>query len=319
VKVWLAALTPLLKWHPNNFKFIKSVTDFILITSYHSHTETMLKYLQDALSGLSSSIHPFLPYCKSHSISKMRTIHTLLHYIECTREMGSADNSDTKISGATYKNLIKGGYHSTNKVYYIPQIIRWETRLFHIKLRVSILLCIFYSDPLLPNTDKCRTFLVGNTLVSNKLSPSLIPGINGEMSNRNMIATMIFAECISISELIDTLTTDFWTFQADMSASPDLQTSGYHASCIFRQKISWKDSITVTIQQHNNPDTDVQQKARCVEKWRVQGNQLDNFRSKEIEYHESIVGYVYNNIALPNCYTLFVFAKESIQGKPTLW
>jgi hypothetical protein len=33
VKVWLAALAPLLRGHPDHFKFIKSVTDFILITS----------------------------------------------------------------------------------------------------------------------------------------------------------------------------------------------------------------------------------------------------------------------------------------------
>jgi len=148
VKVWLAALAPLLKGHPDHFKFIKSVTDFILITSYHSHTETRLKYLQDALSGICSNIHLFLPYRKSHSMSKIPKIHSLLHYIECIREMGSADNSDTEISEAAHKNLIKDGYRSSNKVYCIPQMLRWETRLFHIKLRVSILLHIFKLDPL---------------------------------------------------------------------------------------------------------------------------------------------------------------------------
>jgi len=78
VKVWLAVLAPLRIWNPDNFKFIKSVTDFILIASYHSHTETTLKYLQDALSGISSNIHLFLPYCKSHSMSKIPKIHSLL-------------------------------------------------------------------------------------------------------------------------------------------------------------------------------------------------------------------------------------------------
>jgi len=45
VKVLLAALAPLLTGHPDYFKFIKSLTDFILIAFYHSHTETMLKFL----------------------------------------------------------------------------------------------------------------------------------------------------------------------------------------------------------------------------------------------------------------------------------
>jgi hypothetical protein len=38
---------------------------------------------------------------------------------------------------------------------------------------------------------------------------------------------------------------------------------------------------------------------------------------KEIEHHETTVGYVNKDIALPNCHTLFVLAIESIQGKPT--
>ncbi|KAF8249093.1 hypothetical protein K440DRAFT_544549 [Wilcoxina mikolae CBS 423.85] len=41
-KVWLAALAPLLKGHPNHLKCFKSVTDFILIARYHSHTRTTL-------------------------------------------------------------------------------------------------------------------------------------------------------------------------------------------------------------------------------------------------------------------------------------
>jgi len=156
VKVWLPALAPLLKVYPDHFKLIKSVADFILIASYHSHTETILKYTQDVLRGISSNIHLFLPYRKSHSMSKIPNIHSLLHYIECIREMGSANNSDTKISEATHKNLIKDGYHSFNKVTYIPQMLRWEMRLFHIKSRVSILLHIIKSDPLSSKADICR-------------------------------------------------------------------------------------------------------------------------------------------------------------------
>ena len=123
VKVWLAALAHLLKGHPDNFKFSKSVTDFILIASYHSHTKTTLKYLQDAVSGISTNINLFLPYRESHSMSKIPKFCSLLHYIECMREVGSADNSDTERSEAAHKNLMKDDYHSSNKVNYIPQIL----------------------------------------------------------------------------------------------------------------------------------------------------------------------------------------------------
>jgi hypothetical protein len=38
VMVWLPAPAPLLKGHPDHFKFIKYVTNFILIARYHFHT-----------------------------------------------------------------------------------------------------------------------------------------------------------------------------------------------------------------------------------------------------------------------------------------
>jgi len=230
VNVWLAPLAPLLKGHPDHFNFIKSVTDFISIASYHSHTKTILKYLQDALSGISSNIYLFQPYHKSHGMSKILKIYSLLHYIECIKEMGSADNSDNEISEGVHKNLIKDGYHSSNQVRNILQMLRWETRLFHIKLRVGILLHIVKSDPLSPKADICRKLLVWESLASDKLSPSSIPRINGVMRKHNTIATVTFPEGIGISEFIDALTSCFLTFHADTSTRLDLRTSG---SCAF--------------------------------------------------------------------------------------
>ncbi|KAF8252244.1 hypothetical protein K440DRAFT_510335, partial [Wilcoxina mikolae CBS 423.85] len=128
LKVWLAVLAPVLKGHPNHLKFLKSVTDFILIAGYHSHTKTTLRYLQDALHGISRNIHLFLPYHYNQSISKIFKIHSLFHYMECIKEMGSADNSDTEVSEPTHKILIKDGYRASNKVDYIPQMLQWEIR-----------------------------------------------------------------------------------------------------------------------------------------------------------------------------------------------
>jgi len=122
VKVWLPVLDPLPKGHPDHFKFTKSVTDFILIASYHSHSETALKHLQDALCGISSNVYLFLPYRRSHSTSKILKNNTLLHYMECIREMGSAETSDTEMSEAAQKNLIEDVYHSFNKVNHVPQM-----------------------------------------------------------------------------------------------------------------------------------------------------------------------------------------------------
>jgi len=98
-----SSVAHLLKGHPKHYKFIKSVTNFILIASYHSHTRTTLKYLPDGVSGIGSNIHLFILYRKSHSMNKIPKIHSLVHYIECIRDMGSADNSDTEISEAPHK------------------------------------------------------------------------------------------------------------------------------------------------------------------------------------------------------------------------
>ena len=139
VKVWFPVCALLLKGHPDHFKFIKSVTHLILIASYHSHTETTLKYLQNAVSAISTNIHLFLPYHKSHSMSKIPRIHSLLRYIECSREMGFADNSGPAVSEATHTNLIKDGDQFSYKVDYIPQMLRWEMHLIHLKLSVFYL------------------------------------------------------------------------------------------------------------------------------------------------------------------------------------
>jgi len=118
VKVWLGALAPLLKKYPSHFEIFKSVTNVILILSYHSHTETVLKYLQNKLSGIGSNMDLFQQYRESHSIITVPNIHSLLHYIKCIRVIDSADNSDNKVSKATHKGLIQDGYHSFNIFNY---------------------------------------------------------------------------------------------------------------------------------------------------------------------------------------------------------
>jgi len=198
VKIWLAALAPLLEGHPHNFQFIKSVTYFILIASYHSHADTMVKYLQTALSGISSNIHLFLPYCKSRSMSEMPIINSVPHYIECIRDLGCAKHSETEMYESTDKNLFEDGYHSFNKVSYIPQMWQLERCLFHIKSRVHIQLHIVKTDLISPKADMCRKLLVGDSLASNTLAPSLMPRIKCVMCTHNTPASVIFPSGISI-------------------------------------------------------------------------------------------------------------------------
>ena len=124
-----------------------------------------------------------------------------------------------------HTNVIKDGYRSSNKVIYILQMLRWETRLFDVKSRVSNLLHITKADPLSLKADICREHLVGYSLATDKLSHGLIPRMNRVKSKCNTIATLTFPEGISISQCIDALTSYFSTFQVDRSARQDKPTS----------------------------------------------------------------------------------------------
>jgi len=146
----------------------------------------------------------------------------------------------------------------------------------HIMSRVSIPLHIVISDCLLLKADICRKHIVGDSLASDKLSPSVIPCIKLVMSKRYLIATLLFLEGISISQLIDALTWYFSTFQVETCTNLHLWTSGAGALCILRHKIFQANVITVTVWQHNNPDSGVVQKATCVEKLHRLGIQFYN-------------------------------------------
>jgi len=145
-----------------------------------------------------------------------------------------------------------------------------------IKSRVRMLLHSVKSDPSSPKADICRKFPVGDSLPCDKLSPRLIPRINGYMSKCSLIATMTFPEGISISEFIDALSTDSSTLEVDTSTSLDIYTSWSRGPWILRPNMHWANGVPGTIHQRNNPDVVVVQKARWVEKRRGQGNRFDN-------------------------------------------
>jgi len=103
-----------------------------MICSYGIHTKATPKYEQSVLSGVCCYILLSLLYLVSHSIINTPAIQSHLYYIECIREMGSADLSNTKIPEVAYKQSIQDCYDSTNQVIYIQQMLRWVTHITHI-------------------------------------------------------------------------------------------------------------------------------------------------------------------------------------------
>lgn len=123
VKVSLALVAMLLKEHTESFKFMKPVINCILIGCYHFHSKTVLQHLQDVLSGINSNIHHILTYFISHIMNKIPKIPSLDHNTKNIRDVGSADNSDSKISGTTHKDLIKDGYHSSSNFHNFQHML----------------------------------------------------------------------------------------------------------------------------------------------------------------------------------------------------
>lgn len=137
--------------------------------------------------------------------------------------------------------------------------------LFHIKSRVSILLHILSSHLLWPKADMYRMLHVGNSLGSDKLTPSLIPQIDTVITIPNMIVTLSCSEGINILELINVVTFHISIFNVCMSTSIHQGKSRAHELCILRQNQYLANCGNVTIQQHNHPNAVVVQR---LDVWR---------------------------------------------------
>ena len=79
----------------------------------------------------------------------------------------------------------------------------------------KIQLHIVKSDTLLSKADIFKKLLVGDSVLSNKSSPSLIPHINRLICKSKTIAIQTVPGGVNISELIDARTSYFSNFQVD--------------------------------------------------------------------------------------------------------
>jgi len=181
---------------------MKSPTDFILISTFLSHIDIILKYLYNTLSDTVNNIHLFIPHCKSHSISKICRTLFLLLYKTWIRTQGLAIINHADIRNTTHNKLNKDSDYSSYKVCYIPQILLQNIQLIHIKPQVSMLLDSIWHDPLSLKDDTFQEHLRKNSLAYNNLSSCVIPDINRVMSKWNTIVTLTFPVSISILSII---------------------------------------------------------------------------------------------------------------------
>ena len=105
----------------------RSLLDFIYITQYPTHDDITLSYLEDALKVYhkNKKILKTLGICTHMNIPKF---HSLLHYIESIRSLGTTDNYNTEMFECLHIDCAKKAWRASNHHNEQPQMDRWLER-----------------------------------------------------------------------------------------------------------------------------------------------------------------------------------------------
>jgi hypothetical protein len=106
---------------------ITSLLDFIYIAQYPAHNSTTLGYLSDALKRFHENRH-FFEEAQIREHFNIPKFHSLLHYPESIKEIGTTDNYNTELFERLHIDFAKHGWRASNKRDEFPQMIRWLSR-----------------------------------------------------------------------------------------------------------------------------------------------------------------------------------------------
>ncbi|KAE9389273.1 hypothetical protein BT96DRAFT_960073 [Gymnopus androsaceus JB14] len=108
-------------------KACRSLLSFIHLAQYSSHDEETLRYLQEELDNW----HNYRSYFIRKDIREDFNIpkfHSLLHYIESIRWLGTTDNYNTEMFERLHIDFAKEGWKASNKRDHFPQMVKWLSR-----------------------------------------------------------------------------------------------------------------------------------------------------------------------------------------------
>ncbi|KAI6027784.1 hypothetical protein BKA83DRAFT_4462512 [Pisolithus microcarpus] len=121
--IFLAALVGAVP-HPDVIKAGSNLLDFIYLAQYQSHTDHTLVALQQALDSFHVVKDIFIKLgCQEHF--NMPKIHSLQHYMETIRSLGSLDGLNTETLEWLHINFAKKVYSASNQRDYLVQMTRW--------------------------------------------------------------------------------------------------------------------------------------------------------------------------------------------------
>ncbi|KAG8916375.1 hypothetical protein FRC02_004001 [Tulasnella sp. 418] len=114
---------------PAVIRAARALLDFLYIAQYQSHSDETLLYLEEALQLFHKDKDIFLKLgAREADNFNLPKLHSLLHYADAIRELGTIDNYNTEATERLHINLAKDAYRASNRRDFIPQMIVWVER-----------------------------------------------------------------------------------------------------------------------------------------------------------------------------------------------
>ena len=105
----------------------RSMLHFIHLAQYPSHDEVTLGYMKAELT----TWHEYRSYFIDAGVRddfNIPKFHSLLHYIDPIRWIGTTDNCNTEMFERLHIDFAKEGWRASNKRDHFPQMIKWLSR-----------------------------------------------------------------------------------------------------------------------------------------------------------------------------------------------
>ncbi|KIK49782.1 hypothetical protein GYMLUDRAFT_183639 [Collybiopsis luxurians FD-317 M1] len=105
----------------------RSLLHFIHLAQYPSHDEETLRYMQVELDTW-HQYRSFFITSGTREDFNIPKFHSLTHYIESIRLLGTTDNYNTELFERLHIDFAKEGWRASNKRDHFPQMVKWLSR-----------------------------------------------------------------------------------------------------------------------------------------------------------------------------------------------
>lgn len=106
---------------------VRAILDFIYLAQYTIHDDDTLSYMDAALNTWHKHKDSFIQ-TGVHSDLNIPKFHSLQHYVEAIRFLGTIDNYNTEMFERLHIDFAKKGWRASNKRDEFPQMMRWLSR-----------------------------------------------------------------------------------------------------------------------------------------------------------------------------------------------